>query len=93
MPPGVRDLLAEYLNPRDPDISGGRLVYEPTTGIAKSIDVVLPIVAEYHAQVAKGNPSQEVAETVGTKHQKSDRTVYRYVDHWKRLAARLGGKA
>jgi hypothetical protein len=62
MTPAVRDLLAEYLNPGDPDICGGRLRYEPTDAIRRLVgsekdgdkdgDVgVLALAKGYYAEV------------------------------------------
>jgi len=92
MPPGARDMMAELLSPGHPDICGGRLAYEQTTGLATATDKWLPIIAKYHEQVGKGESSQDAAAKVGEKHKKADRTVYRYINHWKQLVARLSGK-
>jgi hypothetical protein len=98
IPPGIRDLLAELLNPGDPDICGGRLMYEPTDGLKRAVDEWLPLTVAYHTEVdrrkkaGKKDPSQEAAKTVGRKKIKqSDRTVYRKVKAWRKLVARLRG--
>jgi hypothetical protein len=105
MPPGVRDLLAEYLNPGKPDICGGRLMYEPTDGIRRVVGSevdddggLLSLVADYHDEVERRKaagepgPSQEAAITVGEKSGQSDRTVYRRLQEWRALVARLRGR-
>jgi hypothetical protein len=92
MPPGARDLLAELLSPGSPDICGGRLVYEPTNGIKKAIDELLPAVSKYNQLVAEGVSSQKAAEDVGDEVGKTDRTVYRYLEAWRGLVRRLAGR-
>jgi hypothetical protein len=102
MPPGIRDLLAELLNPGDPDICGGRLVYKPTDAIRRIVgsekegdEGLLSLVYRYHDEVGrrrragKKDPSQGAAEAVGEKSGQSDRNVYRKVRFWRDFVARL----
>jgi hypothetical protein len=105
MPPSVRDLLAEYLNPGDPDICGGRLVYEPTDAIQRVVGSevnggagLLSLLVDYHYEVERRKlfgekkPSEKAAAYVGKKHkQGSARNVYRRLLAWKKIVARLRG--
>jgi hypothetical protein len=98
MPPGARDLLAELLNPGDPDIGGGRLTYTPGDGIGRAIDELLPYVDRYYTEfrrlkkVGESDPSQQAAEFVGKKYKRRDRTVYRKLRAWRALVGRLFGR-
>jgi hypothetical protein len=98
MPPGARDLLAELLDPGKLDICGGRLVYEATSGLRREVDEMLPFVVSYRAEVrlregaAMPSPSQQAARAAGKKYRRSDRTVYRKLQAWRQLVARLHGR-
>lgn len=102
MPWQICDLLAELLNPGDPDIMGGRLIYKPTRGIEKLVGKTeidrkteeikkevggeLQAVFDYHELIKSGESSQDAAAGAGEKAGIDARTVYRYVKG-KRLAA------
>jgi hypothetical protein len=99
MPPGIRDQLAEMLNPGDPDIVGGRLVFTPTDGIGRAVEEWLPLVIGYRAEAdrrkraGRGDASQNAAKFVGKQSKTSDRTVYRKLQAWRALVARLRGSS
>lgn len=93
VPLGIRDLLAELLDPDVPDIMGGKLIYKKTSGIERAISE-LRAVFDYYKLRDKGELSQEAAVRAGEIHRITDRTVYNYIrsDYLRRLGARLRGK-
>jgi hypothetical protein len=96
MPPGVRDLLAELLNPGKPDICGFQLVCRPTGGIDEAIEA-LKLAHSYHVETERlkkaggRDPSQAAAETIGAENEMSDRSVYRRVRLLREITLRLRG--
>jgi hypothetical protein len=103
IPDGIRDLLAEMLNPGDPDIAGGRLVFEPgdktfrqIAGDEQGDDAgLLSLVADYVNEVdqrkraGEKDASQQTAESVGEETNQSASSVYRRLRIWRRIVARL----
>ena len=99
MPPAVRDLLAEYLDPSGPDLY--RLVYEPT-GIRQIVGSqadgdagMLSLVHDYSKEVRRRrwrgekSPSRKTDESVGKRTDQSGRSVSRNRQAWKEIAAAL----
>lgn len=106
MPDGIRDSLAELLSPGDPDICGGRLVYEPNqtfrllTGSEVDGDAgLLSLAEDFHVDVdrrkwrGEKDPSKKAAASVGKKTGRGKwRTVYRKLEILRAIAARLRGR-
>jgi hypothetical protein len=105
---GIRDLLAELLDPGEPDIMGGKLVYQKTSNIFEKIvgrtvqnkktgEITvkyskLQVIADYCELMGKGESSQEAAKQAGAIHGITDKTVYNYLAYLRRVGARLRGK-
>jgi len=95
IPPEVRDQLAELLNPGDPDIGIGRLVYRPPDGI--EVLKGLRLNRSYRAEIdrlkkaGERDASQAAAESVGAKTGMSGRTVHRKIKRLREFFTRLGG--
>lgn len=102
MPPGARDLLAEYLHPEKPEIAGGRLVYEKRLGALEKVlslrgrprSYSPPDKLRYRGWLAVASDYYRLkkdADAVARLHNMDRRTVFRYLEAWKNFVARLRG--
>jgi hypothetical protein len=58
LPPNVRDLLAEYLDPEKPEIAGGRLVYEERLGELEKVLSLKGLPRQLRLAIAKREVSE-----------------------------------
>jgi hypothetical protein len=103
-PDGVRDLLAELLDPGSPHICGGQLVFVPDDTFrqiagseGEGDEGLLSLAARYGTEVERRKQDRKErkhgdegsATTVGAKIGVSGPTVYRRWRLWREIAARV----
>jgi hypothetical protein len=103
-PDGVRDLLAELLDPGSPNICGGQLVFVPDDTFrqvagseGEGDEGLLSLAVRYGTEVGRRKQDRKErkhgdegsATTVGAKIGVSGPTVYRRLRLWREIAARV----